>query len=635
MTTTKPLRVLAALAAVGGALAIAPGTAAAGTTQVFCVNAVSCPPNPTSSKLGLTGALSVARANGEPAEIYLGPNPDGTPYAGPFEYPATTTTQNSVKIIGQNRPVLSAPSPDKPVLALRGIAHNEVSGIDVTVPAGGDGLVLEETDADHVHVDSAPIDPQTHGITMSGVASLRDVVVHVSGGTGVELLGGATEIADTRIEAGTGIVAFQTDLRLENSRVDANRTAIQHVRGAGGQLTFLSDGLQVIDSELTTRSADSDALFLRDADALLTRVSVARLSTAPAPTSRAFVIEAIDRDPDVAITTTVVGGYAHVLDRRAFPGHAAPLEIHDSEWSTVGDNLGGGAAGSVASSGFVDAPPKYVDRVAHDLRLRGGDKAIDRNSQPRTFNELDMDGIPVVDGDANGTLRTDAGAHEYRRRAPVITAFTVTAPHFAAKATDADGETVQLLWDFGDGAHAAGPQVDHVYKPGTHTGTLTARDEAGAQAKRTFTVTIADPSAPPPPGDDTLPAPTTPTADPVVAPSGDALPSGTTAGLGTADGGIAGAGTTGTGVAIDALAPTIRSARIKRRGARRAKLTIVLSEAATVRVKIGRRTRKLALKAGRSSRRIKVGHRRARVRIVAVDAAGNRSAVRRLKLRRG
>jgi PKD domain-containing protein len=642
MTTNMPLRALAALAAVSGALAIAPGTAAAaGTTQIFCVNAVSCPDNPTSDKLGLAGALSVARANGDPAEIYIGPKPDGTAYVGPFEYAATTTTSNSLKIKGQGRPVLTAPSPDQPVLAIRGIAHNEVRGLDIDVPAGGDGLVLEDSDADHVRVRSAVDDLQTHGIVMSGLAFLTDTRVDLAAGTGVQLLGGATEISSSRIEASTGVVGFQTDLRIDGSRVDGNRTAIQLVRGAGGQLSFLSDGLQVIDSELTTRTADSDALFLRDADALLTRTSVARLSTAPAPESTAFDIEAIDRDPDVLIATTVVGGYAHVLDRSAFPGHSAPLEVRDSEWARAGDVLGGTAAGTFVTSGLVDAPPRYVDRAAHDLRLRGGDKAIDLLTDgPLTFNETDMDGIAAVDGDGNGSLLTDAGAHEYRRRAPVIDSFTATAPHFAATASDPDGDSVELLWNFGDGAKAKGASIEHVYAPGTYTGQFVARDEAGVQTKKAFTVTIAEPEKPAP-GDGADPGSTAPVPDPVVAPSGDAA-SGDTAPGATAPGGDAPAGGTAPGgtsggivAPADRLAPTILSARLKRRGARKAKLTISLSEAATVRIKIGRKTRTVALKAGRSTRRIKVGRRRAKVKIVAIDAAGNRSAVRRLKLRRG
>lgn len=73
---------------------------------------------------------------------------------------------------------------------------------------------------------------------------------------------------------------------------------------------------------------------------------------------------------------------------------------------------------------------------------------------------------PTVSASATAT----AGA------APLHVTFTAT------------GDAVSYHWDFGDGASADGPAVDHVYGPGAFTARLTATGPTGETATQTFRV---------------------------------------------------------------------------------------------------------------------------------------------------
>lgn len=64
----------------------------------------------------------------------------------------------------------------------------------------------------------------------------------------------------------------------------------------------------------------------------------------------------------------------------------------------------------------------------------------------------------------------------------------------AGTSTDADGQVVDYLWDFGDGEYAVGPRVTHRYaEPGAYRVTLVVKDNQGAlgfdTASQDFTIT--------------------------------------------------------------------------------------------------------------------------------------------------
>ena len=66
-----------------------------------------------------------------------------------------------------------------------------------------------------------------------------------------------------------------------------------------------------------------------------------------------------------------------------------------------------------------------------------------------------------------------------------------TGTFSAAGSTDSDGTIVAYEWDFGDGGSSGGDSVFHAYTDaGTYTVTLTVRDDGGAEATDTVTVTV-------------------------------------------------------------------------------------------------------------------------------------------------
>ena len=110
---------------------------------------------------------------------------------------------------------------------------------------------------------------------------------------------------------------------------------------------------------------------------------------------------------------------------------------------------------------------------------------------------------PTVDGNGDGIARPDAGAPEYRRQASTID--TIATPDggsagtplaFDSSVSDADGDHLQVRWDFGDGTTAATAASSHTYSaPGRYQGALTVANESGLTDRRTFTVNVT-PGAP-------------------------------------------------------------------------------------------------------------------------------------------
>lgn len=74
-----------------------------------------------------------------------------------------------------------------------------------------------------------------------------------------------------------------------------------------------------------------------------------------------------------------------------------------------------------------------------------------------------------------------------------------TAPlpvHFTSAARDPEGKQLLMVWDFGDGTKAGGPDIRHTYRsPGTYTATLTVTDPGGKTASASLKITVAGPTA--------------------------------------------------------------------------------------------------------------------------------------------
>jgi hypothetical protein len=299
--------------------------------------------------------------------------------------------------------------------------------------------------------------------------------------------------------------------------------------------------------------------------------------------------------------------------------------------SWVDGSVGPGVFQQTPNGTNTNLEPRFVDPLVTlesptvDFRLLHDSPLIDKG-EPSGNQGIDLAGEQrLVDGDGADGPRRDMGAYEYQRRTPtaVIAApgagpFALGAPvaFSAAGSGDPDaGDSLEYAWSFGDGAAAVGAGASHAYDSGgERTVTLTVTDPTGLSATATRALLVEGPVPGSDPG--TGPAP--------------------------------GAG------AVDDLPPALASVSLSApafRVARGTRIRFGLSEAASVRFTIrrrsgGRRIGSFVRSAGagpnslRFSGRLRVRGRtlslapgRYRLTLVATDAAGNRSAARRVAFR--
>jgi hypothetical protein len=104
---------------------------------------------------------------------------------------------------------------------------------------------------------------------------------------------------------------------------------------------------------------------------------------------------------------------------------------------------------------------------------------------------------------STGSPTNPAPSTQQANRAPVIASMTVSAGFavaqlttvsYAASATDADGDSLAYMWDFGDGTSATGAEVVHTYGnvSGERSTRLTVSDGRGGSASDTRPVTVGN-----------------------------------------------------------------------------------------------------------------------------------------------
>jgi hypothetical protein len=114
--------------------------------------------------------------------------------------------------------------------------------------------------------------------------------------------------------------------------------------------------------------------------------------------------------------------------------------------------------------------------------------------------------VDVTVSNPDGASATLTGGYTYLppnhapQVSPTASVTTGAAPlnvNFAANATDADGDALNVTWEFGDSQTAVGANVSHTYtSAGQFTARVTAKDPAGAMASATINIT-ANPGAGP------------------------------------------------------------------------------------------------------------------------------------------
>ena len=483
--------ILASLLATA-ALAV-PATASATT---FCVNARNCPAGGVQAGADLQGALDAADAGSGDDTVLVGDK--GSPYVGPFTYEGATNrgVTNPVTITADagGRPVLTAGVG----LTVLTLDQATVEGVDVEMPSAAEGTGVLTTDATlrDVTVSSPQNGPGATGIQDLGATVLDHVRVTVSGDVGLQV-GAPGKVSIRRVS----VSAQNLDISNADGAVVVDQAGA--LSATQSQLTGTTTGLFAAASTdldrvvVATSAPSSTGISANDANLRLTHVTVAHEGP-ESGTDTALSLHAAAANPSLTVADSTLAGYTHGIERTVSAAHTLAITAENNVWNPAGDQLGGASAGPVRELGDVHVEPALVKLAAGDLRPRGSSPQIDLDTNTDATTYTDLVGTPTVDGNGDGTAQPDAGALEYRRQAPTIDAIAIptagtagTPVAFDTSVSDADGDQVQVRWDFGDGANAAGPASSHTYAaPGSFQGTLTATDEAGLTARRTFTVNV-------------------------------------------------------------------------------------------------------------------------------------------------
>ncbi len=453
------------------------------------------------------------------------------------------------------------------------LANGSLEGVDVRLPSAAAGTGIEAASAQlrDVRVSGPGDAGGATGIDALGNIALDGVTVSGTGTTGVTARDLAFDADDLRTDrVATGLdVGDNAQVHVTGARLRARDAAVS-TRGT----TFVTRSL------LETTGANAVGVDTRGGGLTLDHDTVAGAGEA------ALDVHLVDLDGRANISAVALAGHARGIRRdTSETGGSYPIAIRDSVWDTSRDVR---EPGDFTESGNAHVAPA----LTADLHPRGSSAQVDRDSRS-DGRYVDLDGIAALG-------RADAGAFEYRRRAPSIDAADVPAAgiggaalSFAVTASDADGVDLQAVWTFGDGAIGTGARTAHAYAaPGIYTVALRVSDEAGLTATRSFTVAVAS-----------TPAPATVPAPPAVTPP-----------------------------APDRVVPKLTALKLtSARG--KAKLRFVLTEPATVRIAVAHRAAIVRrFVAGAHALTLRAPGR-AKLTITATDAAGNRSAPRSLKAR--
>ncbi|MBO3096483.1 PKD domain-containing protein [Cellulomonas dongxiuzhuiae] len=130
-----------------------------------------------------------------------------------------------------------------------------------------------------------------------------------------------------------------------------------------------------------------------------------------------------------------------------------------------------------------------------------GDGATSAQEAPtHTYVEPGTYTVRLTVTDDLGATGTTSSRVVVTANAAPVAAFTPTTALLrlavdASASSDPDGSVVAYVWDFGDGAQAAGVAAEHTYSsPGTYTVTLTVRDNQGTETSVSHDVEAVAPT---------------------------------------------------------------------------------------------------------------------------------------------
>lgn len=475
-------------------LALALGAASAGATT-FCVDAPTCI---GTEKATIKDALDTAALNGNGADtVHIGTN-GGAPYAEAISY----TDPEVVHIIGEGRGETIVEAGAGSVSATLLSPGSTIESMTLRVPDTNNGMGLrwDATATDLQIVHSGSTATTTLGMRAEGNAVLASSTVSIQGfGMFETLNAGTVKIEDsTLIGAGRGISLNGGGLTIERSTIASKATVLF---AGGANVNVYDTVLRLTDTAATTAAAVSAP---SGADVVLRHATLVG-----AGQGRAVTVGADAGSSSLAAFDSILDGFQLAVLCLGTSPHTATFAISYSD-VTDGTNVTDPECASTFGAGNVDVDPQFVspDSLLPILRLEAGSPLVDAGD-PADPLTVDFAGDPrKVDGDGDGTARSDIGAYEYQRQAPVPKLTATQNPNFPSQfhfsadgSTDRDpGDVLSYSWDFGFRT-VTGEEVEEVFPPGPHKVTLTVTDSAGASASTTADVfapyPIREPNEPP------------------------------------------------------------------------------------------------------------------------------------------
>ena len=531
----KTARLIVTLAAIGAAGALAPAPASA---SVYCVGSPggTCDTTKPATAAGLQEALTAAEQSDAADLVRIGP---GT-FAGDFHYFGTS----EVDVRGSGASTIIQGAGSQPAISLTGTGSGSLlSDVEIhmaNVPNAA-GLRIGPGTAERVRVEN-PHDSYGAAVKLQPGGKLVDSTILAAAAIGVDDGNGAGphEVRDTSIRSDVGVQATSGTWNLDRLQIVAKFIGV-----ASSTTTNLRNSLV----RVTGKHGDPGVTYgLYQSGAGVLAADHVTIN-GPFLTYGATAVMTSPGTATISMKNSIVAGtFAHSsFAREALGGGTASIVVGHSDFtppsqSWVDASKGPGAFQQSPNGTNVDVDPMFVDPTVTlasptvDFRLRHDSPLID-GGEPGGAQGVDLASeIRVVDGDGAGVAVRDIGAYEYQRRPPTAVIASPTGGAFAAGApvtfsaqgsSDPDaGDPLSYDWSFGDGAGGSGATASHAYDAGgQRTVTLTVTDPTGLTATATTELLIEGPPTPPDPGPGTEPDPgpgTEPDPGPGTEP-GDAL----------------------------------------------------------------------------------------------------------------
>ncbi len=454
-------------------------------------------------------------------------------------------------------------------------------------------------------------------------------------GDGVSVLAHGAKVEDMKIAGANGVDVASSGA-LAASRLDITSTAdaitCHECDGVTVDSTILRIGLNGngINATAIVEDATVDASHLTVFGAVATN---GRTATAIRSTSGGGGDAAVNVDNSVFFGVT-----------RAYAGVAggvgeADITAFNNNY-TVDANIDSGA-GQLSESGRTSLGTGFVAPLSGDFHLGPNANQIDKG-RPNAF----VGGLGVdIDLQDRAVDAPDQGADEYQKHAPLAMVGGPAAAEVGEKIAlsgaksgaggDPGDSVVTYAWDFKDGTpKATGAQVEHAWsKPGTYAVILEITDKEGQVDTTVHDVVVSAAPVVEPVVEPTVQPTVTPTVQPAVQPTPQPAVTPT-----------AKPGTT-TPPAADRAAPRLTLVRVSKKSFPRGAVTTLgwtVSEDASLVIAV-RKGRKVVAKSRRSVRSglgtaglqsltKKLEPGRYVLHVTATDAAGNRSALAKIKV---